>query len=75
MDMKLLKDIEKEYTPEEIAESFVFPGTKDPKKRETPLEEFRKHRKKTSERQSAKTKIISQLLQLRFLIEDIKITS
>lgn len=68
--MKSLKSIEKEYTPEEISESFVFPGPKDPKRRETLLETFRQHRKKVSEMQSAKTKLISQLLQLKFLIED-----
>lgn len=68
--MKKLKDIDKEYTSEEIAESFVFPGPKDPKERELLLDEFRKHRKKVSDRQSEKTKLISQLLQLKFLIED-----
>lgn len=68
--MKKLKDIDKEYTSEEIAESFVFPGPKDPKERKSLLDEFRKHRKKVSDRQSEKTKLISQLLQLKFLIED-----
>ena len=68
--MKSLKNIEKEYTPEEIAESFVFPGPKDPKGREALLETFRQHRKKVSVKQSAKTRLISQLLQLKFLIED-----
>ncbi len=68
--MKSLKNIEKEYTPEEIAESFVFPGPKDPKEREALLESFRKHRKKVSDKQSARAKLISQLLQLKFLIED-----
>ena len=68
--MKSLKDIEKEYTPAEIAESFVFPGPKDPKDRQAIVEAFRQHRKKVSDKQSAKTKLISQLLQLKFLIED-----
>ncbi|MHA4811485.1 hypothetical protein ACX0G9_25520 [Flavitalea flava] len=68
--MKSLKNIEKEYTPEEIAESFVFPGPKAPKEREALLETFRQHRKKVSDKQSGKTKLISQLLQLKFLIED-----
>jgi hypothetical protein len=39
--LKGIEKIEKEYTPEEIAESFVFPGPKDPKAREALLEEFR----------------------------------
>jgi plasmid maintenance system antidote protein VapI len=68
--MKSLKNIEKEYTPEEIAESFVFPGPKDPKERESLMEAFRQHRKKVSDKQSERTKLISQLLQLKFLIED-----
>jgi plasmid maintenance system antidote protein VapI len=68
--MKSYKEIEKQYSPEEIAESLVFPGTKDPKEREALLEKFRKYRKKISDKQSEKSKLISQLLQLKFLIED-----
>jgi plasmid maintenance system antidote protein VapI len=68
--MKSFKEIEREYSPEEIAESIVFPGTKDPKGREAELSEFRKFRKKMADKQSEKSKLISQLLQLRFLIED-----
>jgi plasmid maintenance system antidote protein VapI len=68
--MKSLKKIEQEYTPEEIAGSFIFPGSKAPKEREAILEVFRQHRKKVSDKQSDKTKLISQLLQLKFLIED-----
>ena len=68
--MKSLKNIEKEYTPEEIAESFVFPGPKNPKEREALLAAFRKHRKKISDQESERTKLISQLLQLKFLMED-----
>ena len=68
--MKSLKNIEKEYTPEEIAESFVFPGPKGPKERASLMEAVRQHRKSVSDRQSEKTKLISQLLQLKFLIED-----
>lgn len=68
--MKTLKEIERQYTPEEMAESLVFPGPKDPKEREAMLAEFRKHRKKISEKQTEKSKLISHLLQLKFLIED-----
>jgi plasmid maintenance system antidote protein VapI len=68
--MKPIKDIEKEYAPEEIAESTVFPGNKNPKEREALLAEFRKFRKKIANNQSARSKLISQLLQLKFLIED-----
>ncbi|HEV2482504.1 MAG TPA: hypothetical protein VGS79_22725 [Puia sp.] len=68
--MKSLKNIEEEYTPEEIAESFVFPARRASKYRKELLEALREHRKKLSVKQSDKTKLISQLLQLKFLIED-----
>ncbi|TDW97438.1 hypothetical protein [Dinghuibacter silviterrae] len=68
--MKSSKNIEKEYTPEEIAESFVFPGPKASPERDAMLEAFREHRKKVSEKQSERTKLIAQLLQLKYLIED-----
>jgi hypothetical protein len=35
--MKSLKNIEKDYTSDEIAESLVFPGSKTPKDREALL--------------------------------------
>ena len=68
--MKSLKDIRKEYTPEEIAESFVFPGPKTLTARGELLKAFREHRKKVSDKHSDKTKLLSQLLQLKYLIED-----
>jgi plasmid maintenance system antidote protein VapI len=68
--MKSLKEIEQSYTPEEIAESFVFPGPKSAKDREALLEAFRKHRKAVSGKQSETTRLISKLLQLKYLIED-----
>ena len=68
--MKSFKEIEKKYTGEEIAESLVFPGTKDLKEREAILSEFRNFRKNISDKQTEKNKRISLLLQLKFLIED-----
>jgi plasmid maintenance system antidote protein VapI len=68
--MKSLKNIEEQYTPQEIAESFIFPGTKNKKEREAMLSEFRTFRKKISTEQSEESKVISKLLQLKFLIED-----
>lgn len=68
--MKSYKEIEKKYTPEEIAESIVFPGTKDTEEREVVLSEFRDFRKSLSDKQGEKNKMISLLLQLKFLIED-----
>ena len=68
--MKSYKEIEKKHTPEEIAESVVFPGTKNAQERETILSEFRDFRKSLSEKQSERNKTISHLLQLKFLMED-----
>jgi len=68
--MKPLKKLEEKFTPEEIAESIVFPGTKNEKERESILSEFRNFRKKISSEQSEESKIVSKLLQLKFLIED-----
>ena len=68
--MKSYKEIEKKYPPEEIAESIIFPGTKDKKEREAVLSEFRDFRKSISHKQTEKNKTISLLLQLKFLIED-----
>lgn len=68
--MKSYKEIERKYTPQEIAESIVFTGTKNTKEREAVLSEFRDFRKGISDKQSEKSKTISLLLQLKFLIED-----
>jgi hypothetical protein len=70
VSMKTYKEVEKKYTPEEIAESIIFPGTKDKKEREAILAEFRNYRKKISKRQTEESKTISLLLQQRFLMED-----
>ncbi|HVI44351.1 MAG TPA: hypothetical protein VM802_05760 [Chitinophaga sp.] len=70
--MKSFKDIQKEFTPKEIVESFIFSGTKSlkGKDRENFMNEFREHRKKVSDSYSGTTELISQLLQLKFQIED-----
>jgi|SRR6185437_12617963 len=68
--MKSFKQIEKEYSPEEIAESFVFPGSKDPEKREALLSAIREYKSSIPSKQPEHLKIISLLLQLRYLMED-----
>ena len=68
--MKSYKGIEKKHSPEEIAESLVFPGPKDPEERKELLLAFSEIRKQQKGKQSEKSKLISQLLQLKFLIED-----
>lgn len=72
--MKSYKEIEKKHTAKEIAESIVFPGTKDEKERAAMLSEFQEFRKSQSKKQSGENKTISLLLQLKFLIEDYQIT-
>jgi phosphoribosylaminoimidazole-succinocarboxamide synthase len=68
--MKSYKEIEKKYNPEEIAESLVSPGTKDPEERKEILLAFSEIRKQQKEKQTEKSKLISRLIQLKFLIED-----
>ncbi|MDE3214558.1 MAG: hypothetical protein KGM98_15115 [Bacteroidota bacterium] len=62
-------EILNEYSPEEIAESLIFSGPKNKKERETILSEFCDFRKKKVKGQTQKSQTISQLLQLRFLME------
>ena len=68
--MKSHKNIEEQYTPQEIAESFVFPGTKDPEERELMLAEYKKYRKQLSDNETEEGRIFSRLLQLKFQMED-----
>lgn len=68
--MKTYKELSKKYTQKEIAESFVFPPTKNKKEREAMLSELSQLRKQAASKQTPKEKMISLLLQLRFLIED-----
>ncbi|UYQ94857.1 hypothetical protein MKQ68_07095 [Chitinophaga horti] len=66
--MKSYKAITKTYKPEEIAASFVFPVEKQ--KKEEALSTFRHVRKKAEARKTLDEKIVANLLQLKFLIED-----
>lgn len=66
----LYNDLLKQYTPAEIAGSFVFPGPTDKKQREDMLSSFRAWRKKKSEEQTEQNKAMSRLLQLKYLTED-----
>ncbi len=68
--MKSYKEIAKQYTPQEIAESIVFPGNLDKNQREQALNAFSTWRKKNESKRTAESKLITQLLQLRFLMED-----
>lgn len=68
--MKSYKEIAKKYTSEEIAESFVFPNELNPLERNQSLEAFRTWRKTNDLSRSIKSKLMTQLLQLRFVMED-----
>ncbi|HMG82895.1 MAG TPA: hypothetical protein VK559_07655 [Ferruginibacter sp.] len=68
--MKSYKEIEKKYTPKEIAESFVFPHDLNKVQREQSLDNFRKWRKENEAKRTVEGKLKIQLLQLKFLMED-----
>ncbi len=68
--MKSYTGLTKKHTPGEIAESLVFPVHTTKKEREKLLDDFRAVRKHVSGRQTPESKRKSQLLQLKFIIED-----
>jgi plasmid maintenance system antidote protein VapI len=68
--MKSYKEIEKKYTPKEIAESFVFPNDLNKVQREQSLNSFREWRKGNETNRTTESKLKIQLLQLKFLMED-----
>lgn len=68
--MKSYTEVTKKHTPKEIAESLVFPGNYTKKKQAGLLDDFRAIRKQISGKQTPGKKLKSQLLQLKFSIED-----
>lgn len=68
--MKSHKEINKRYTPEEIAESIAFPVTENEIEKKAIPSELTDFRRSTVDKQTEESKIISLLLQLKFLIED-----
>ncbi|MRG46799.1 helix-turn-helix domain-containing protein [Chitinophaga sp. SYP-B3965] len=68
--MRSQKEIQKKYTPKEIAASIVFSGSENQAERDEVLKAFRKFRKKITEEQTEIEKLISQLLQLKYQLED-----
>jgi hypothetical protein len=68
--MNYFKKLEKEFSPEEIAESYVFPDDDTNEERDKGLELFWEYRRKRLAKQTTKDKLILQLLQLKFLMED-----
>lgn len=68
--MKSYKEIAKKYQPSEIAASFVFPNDQNEAERKQSLESFREWRKDNESTRTIKSKLIAQLLQIKFLLED-----
>jgi len=68
--MKSYKEIEKKYKPVEIAESYVFPNDSDPSQRAQSLEIFQNWRRNNESNRTIKSKLITNLLQLKFVMED-----
>jgi len=68
--MKSRKDLTKKYSAKELADSFVFPGSKNAHDVQERLELFRGYRRKAKAKMTVKARLMSHLLQLRFQIED-----
>lgn len=68
--MKSYTEVTQKHTSKEIAESLVFPGNYTKKQQAEILDDFRTIRKKISGRQNPESKRRSELLQLKFLMED-----
>lgn len=68
--MKSYKDLSQKYSAKEIAESFIFPGSKNEKQRQSQIEAFRSYRQKIDDSLTQKDRLIILLLQLKFQIED-----
>jgi hypothetical protein len=68
--MKSSKNTNKQLTPAEMAEALVYPDMRSKGDRDEAIDELKKVRKKYAAEQTAEDKLVSQLLQLRFLMED-----
>jgi plasmid maintenance system antidote protein VapI len=64
------KKLLKKYTPEELAEGFVFPVKLTAKQKKEAAEQLAAARKKVQESMTEETKISLELYHLRFHIED-----
>ncbi len=68
--MKQYKKLEEKYTHQEIAESYIFPDEATNEQRAKGLDLFQAFRMKKMEKQTVEEKLIVQVLQLKFLMED-----
>lgn len=65
----------KDYTLQDLAESYFFPDVVKGKDRDDYLNAFKQFRKSRSEAQSAEDRSKNRLLQLKFLMEDYLMSS
>ncbi len=68
--MKEFKKIEQEFSHEEIAESYIFPDHSSKEQKGAALELLQAYRKKRHAKQTANDKLMLQIMQLKFLMED-----
>ena len=68
--MKQFKKLEKEFSHKEIAEAYVFPDDSSKEQRDQSLDLFWAYRKKIIDKQTTEEKLILQILQLKFLMQD-----
>lgn len=67
---KLYKELSEKYTPEELAESFVFPSHLSEEEQAQADKELWEHRKQLLANRSEEDKIYANLLSLKYKIED-----
>ena len=68
--MKQLRELQKKYSNEEIAESYIFPDDSDIEQKNKAKEQFVAFRNKRSLQQPKEERIITELLRLKFIMED-----
>jgi len=68
--MKSYKALSQKYNAKEIAESFVFPGSKNEEQRQSQLASFQEYRQKIDHSLTQEDRLRILLLQLKFHMED-----
>lgn len=66
----LYEELSEKYTKEELVESFVFPSDLSEEEKANAAKELWEHRKKLLQNRSEEEKIYSNLLRLKYEIED-----
>lgn len=64
------KKLSQKYTPEELADAFVFPVKLTAKQKKEAAQQLAEARKKTRQEMTEKDRLISRLYQFRFQLED-----